>query len=114
MSSSSSSSSSGGGVFNAFNAMREYLGKMESLSGMKALLLDSDTNSIVALVYSQTEVIANSTYLLENVETIAWTEEDQKSTFHHLKAVVFIRPTDRSINAFKKFLKSARYKEYYV
>jgi len=33
---------------------------------------------------------------------------------HHLKAVVFIRPTPKSIQALKVHLKQPRFKEYHV
>lgn len=94
---------------NAIKASRDYVTKMiDDTPGMKILLLDQETTSVVSLVYSQTEILQKEVYLTERLEV------QTREAMPNLKAVVFIRPVQESINALKKELSSPKYSEYHI
>ena len=110
--------------------MTEYVLKaLSSVSGMKALLLDSETAGMAALVLSQTDAIAREVFLTDRIDLKALEEADSmprmnargemqraeaKETLHHLKAVALIRPTMASVQKLKAVMKSGRFKDYYI
>ena len=82
--------------------VRYYIEKMlKEVTGMKAMLLDSETTRIVSTVYSQSEILEQEVYLVEKldsdpgeqllhlkVRTISLLDASRASTFvcltHHL------------------------------
>lgn len=74
---------------------------------MKALLLDPITSKIVSMVYSQTQVLEKEVYLIELLGK-------KHEPMNHLKAAVFIQPTEANIDALIKELKDPKFKEYHV
>jgi vacuolar protein sorting-associated protein 45 len=66
---------------------RSYIDKMiDSVDGMKVLILDATTTQIVSSVYSQTEILKRSVYLVRLLS-----QEVEAQT--HLQAIIFCRPT---------------------
>ncbi|XP_060962498.1 vacuolar protein sorting-associated protein 45 homolog isoform X2 [Cannabis sativa] len=54
------------------SAARDYINWMlQDISGMKVLILDSHTVSIVSVVYSQSELLQKEVFLVELIESIA-------------------------------------------
>lgn len=50
--------------------VRYYIEKMlKDVTGMKALLLDSETTRIVSTVYSQSEILEHEVYLVEKLDS---------------------------------------------
>lgn len=93
------------------SAVKEYINRMlQDISGMKVLILDSDTVSIVSVVYSQSELLQKEVFLVELVDSIAKSIEPMS----HLKAIYFLRPTSRNIQHIKKQLASPRFGEYHL
>lgn len=83
---------------------------LQDISGMKVLILDSDTVSIVSVVYSQSELLQKEVFLVELVDSIAKSIE----AMSHLKAIYFVRPTSRNIQHIKRQLASPRFGEYHL
>ena len=49
---------------------RYYIEKMlKEVTGMKAMLLDSETTRIVSTVYSQSEILEQEVYLVEKLDS---------------------------------------------
>jgi hypothetical protein len=90
----------------------------------------------VALCYSQTEIIARDVVLVgragmlpnvsfhfehqltnddtdDEIDSLNETD-DRKQAMHHLKAVVFVRPTPNNIDRIKAILQKPKYKEYHI
>eukprot|EP00891_Asterochloris_glomerata_P009321 jgi/Astpho2/9321/fgenesh1_pm.00142_%23_3_t len=89
--------------------VRFYIEKMlKEVTGMKVLLLDSDTTRIVSTVYSQSEILEHEVYLVERLDG------DQKEQLLHLKAVCFLRPTRENIARVRRELREPRYGEYHL
>jgi hypothetical protein len=113
--------------------MTEYVLKaLSSVSGMKALLMDSETAGMAALVLSQTDAIAREVFLTDRIDLRDDGAADaaprmnargeleragaaaSKESLHHLKAVVVIRPVLSSVQRLRSVMKSGRFKDYYV
>lgn len=92
-------------------AARDYINRMlQDISGMKVLVLDSSTVSIVSVVYSQTELLKKEVFLVELVESISLSKEPMS----HLKAVYFLRPTSENIQHMRRQLAKPRFGEYHL
>ncbi|KAL1810799.1 hypothetical protein DCAR_0622891 [Daucus carota subsp. sativus] len=93
------------------SAVKDYINRMlQDISGMKVLILDSDTVSIVSVVYSQSELLQKEVFLVELVDSIAKSIEPMS----HLKAIYFVRPTSRNIQHIKRQLANPRFGEYHL
>uniref|UniRef100_A0A8C7J7P6 Vacuolar protein sorting-associated protein 45 n=1 Tax=Oncorhynchus kisutch TaxID=8019 RepID=A0A8C7J7P6_ONCKI len=70
-------------------AVKQYISKMieNSGPGMKVLLMDKETTSIVSVVYTQSEILQKEVYLFERIDS------QSRDNMKHLKAICFLRPT---------------------
>ncbi|GKV13884.1 hypothetical protein SLEP1_g24846 [Rubroshorea leprosula] len=93
------------------SAVRDYINRMlQDISGMKVLILDSQTVSSVSVVYSQSDLLQKEIFLVELMDSIS----KSKESMSHLKAVYFIRPTSENINHLRHQLSNARFGEYHL
>ncbi|XP_057974252.1 vacuolar protein sorting-associated protein 45 homolog isoform X2 [Malania oleifera] len=93
------------------SAVRDYISRMlQDISGMKVLMLDSHTVSIVSVVYSQSELLQKEVFLVELVDSIAMSKEPMS----HLKAVYFLRPTSENVQHMRRQLATPRFGEYHL
>ncbi|KAF2296585.1 hypothetical protein GH714_000361 [Hevea brasiliensis] len=93
------------------SAVRDYINRMlQDISGMKVLILDSQTVSIVSVVYSQSELLQKEVFLVELVDSIS----KSKESMSHLKAVYFLRPTPENIQHLRRQLANTRFGEYHL
>ncbi|KAK1275537.1 hypothetical protein QJS04_geneDACA023269 [Acorus gramineus] len=91
------------------SSARDYVGRMlQDISGMKVLVVDSQTVSIVSVVYSQSELLQKEVFLVELVDSMS------KESMAHLKAVYFLRPTSENIQHLRRHLASPRFGEYHL
>jgi vacuolar protein sorting-associated protein 45 len=88
-------------------AVQDYVTKMVQPSGMKALLLDEDTMSILSMVFSQSEILQKDVFLFERITS-------PREAMHHLTAICFLRPTQTSIDSLASELRHPKYGQYYV
>lgn len=95
--------------FSVIQSCQEYINKMIGIPGMKALILDDETTSIIAMVMSQTDIISKEVYLTERIDNLGNT-----GNYQHLKAIVFIRPTPSNITHIRALLATNKYKEYHM
>ncbi|KAL9359064.1 hypothetical protein Peur_047187 [Populus x canadensis] len=90
------------------SAARDCINRLlQDISGMKVLILDSQTVSIVSVVYSQTELLQKEVFLVELVDSISKSKEPMS----HLKAVYFLRPTLENIQHLRRQLANPRFGE---
>mmetsp|Transcript_25106 Transcript_25106/g.30915 ORF Transcript_25106/g.30915 Transcript_25106/m.30915 type:complete len:591 (-) Transcript_25106:38-1810(-) len=100
--------------------------------GMKVLILDAFTTQIVSCVYSQSEILSKEIYLVSrlddcthnpNLESITSSSGNSKAEHDlnltdkktsHLKAVIFLRPTEINIGLLVKELTRPRFAEYHL
>lgn len=96
---------------NLILAVKLYITKMaeESGPGMKVLLMDKQTTSIVSMVYTQSEILQKEVYLFERLDSKS-SDEPMK----HLKCIVFIRPTKENVSLLSNELRNPRYGTYYI
>mmetsp|Transcript_16400 Transcript_16400/g.55827 ORF Transcript_16400/g.55827 Transcript_16400/m.55827 type:complete len:570 (+) Transcript_16400:155-1864(+) len=90
--------------------VRAYLQRaiQEVGQGMKALVVDAETVSIVSAVMTQTEILQKEVYLVERLESPV------PEQMMHLKALCFVRPTQDNVSLLRRQLRSPRYGEYHL
>ena len=92
------------------SAVQFYVDKIvadPSVQGMKALILDPLTTKIVSMVYSQTQILEKSVYLVE----LLGVEHDPML---HLKASLFVQPTEANLALLIAELRNPKYSEYHI
>lgn len=93
------------------SAVRDYVNRMlQDISGMKVLVLDAQTVSVVSVVYSQSELLKKEVFLVEMVDSVSKSRESMS----HLKAVCFLRPTSENVQHLRRQLASPRFGEYHL
>ncbi|XP_031475979.1 vacuolar protein sorting-associated protein 45 homolog [Nymphaea colorata] len=89
--------------------VKEYVGKMlQDISGMKVLILDSQTVSIVSVAFTQSELLQKQVFLVEFVDS------SLKESMSHMKAVYFLRPTPENIQYLRKQLVNPRFGDHHL
>ncbi|RWS00836.1 vacuolar protein sorting-associated protein 45-like protein, partial [Dinothrombium tinctorium] len=92
-------------------AVKLYLNKMieECGFGLKSLLMDRETTSIVSMVFTQSEMLAKEVYLFERLD-----RSDSIDTMKYLKCIVFVRPTKENISYLCRELKAPKFGQYFI
>lgn len=89
--------------------VREYVKAMvDRITGMKVLILDSETVGIISMVFSQSEILEHEVFLVERIDA------EQHEKMRHLNAVCFLRPTNQNFIYLSRELKSPKYNEYHL
>ncbi|OTF75544.1 vacuolar protein sorting-associated protein-like protein [Euroglyphus maynei] len=85
------------------HAMKLYINKMvdDAGPGIKALLMDKETISIISIVYAQSDMLQKEVYLFEAIENYVPRQESLK----FVKCIVFVRPTEKNITYLIRELK---------
>uniref|UniRef100_A0A8D8Y8R7 Vacuolar protein sorting-associated protein 45 n=1 Tax=Cacopsylla melanoneura TaxID=428564 RepID=A0A8D8Y8R7_9HEMI len=98
---------------NAVRAVKQYVLKMTEQSGpgMKILLLDKQTTSIVSMVFTQSEILQKEVYMFENIEISSQCDYENMK---HLKCIALLRPTKENIALLCKELKNPKFGSYYI
>uniref|UniRef100_A0A670JWG8 Vacuolar protein sorting-associated protein 45 n=1 Tax=Podarcis muralis TaxID=64176 RepID=A0A670JWG8_PODMU len=99
-----------GGKMNVVFAVKQYIAKMieESGTGMKVLLMDKETTSIVSMVYTQSEILQKEVYLFERIDSA------NRENMKHLKAICFLRPTKENVDYLIQELRRPKYSTYFI
>lgn len=90
--------------------VRHYLEKIiadPQLEGMKALLLDADTTTVISMVMSQSHILQREVFLVEPLDAA-------HEPMRHLKAAVFVRPTPANIELLRRELKAPKFAQYHL
>lgn len=77
------------------------------ITGMKAILLDSETIGIISVIYSQSKLFKHDIYLIQKIA-------EKGDKMPHLKALYFVRPTKENIEMIINELKDPRFQEYHL
>uniref|UniRef100_V9KNW6 Vacuolar protein sorting-associated protein 45 n=1 Tax=Callorhinchus milii TaxID=7868 RepID=V9KNW6_CALMI len=95
---------------NVVQAVKEYISKMieESGPGMKVLLMDKETTSIVSMVYTQSEILQKEVYLFERIDST------NRESMKHLKAICFLRPTKENVELLIQELRCPKYSHFFI
>jgi vacuolar protein sorting-associated protein 45 len=104
-------------TFNAYKSAREYVTRiLGSVNGVKSLILDTETAGIIGVCYSQSDALAHSVLLTEQLNIIAprLSDDLQAQTFPYLTALVLIQPTSTSIRHLCNLVSSNRYTKYHI
>lgn len=95
---------------NVVLAVKQYVSKMieDSGPGMKVLLMDKETTSVVSMVYTQSEILQKEVYLFERIDSA------NRESMKHLKALCFLRPTKENVQYLIKELRRPKYSVYFL
>ncbi|XP_006001639.1 vacuolar protein sorting-associated protein 45 [Latimeria chalumnae] len=95
---------------NVVLAVKQYISKMieDSGPGMKVLLMDKETTSIVSMVYTQSEILLKEVYLFERIDSM------NRDSMKHLKAICFLRPTKENVEYLIQELHKPKYSVYFI
>ncbi|XP_042912502.2 vacuolar protein sorting-associated protein 45 [Parasteatoda tepidariorum] len=95
---------------NVITAIKLYVNKMidDCGSGMKVLLMDKETTSIVSMAFAQSEILQKEVFLFERLDMA------RSEHMKHLKCIAFLRPTKENIDNLACELKYPRYGQYYI
>ncbi|CAH1112646.1 unnamed protein product [Psylliodes chrysocephalus] len=98
---------------NVISAIKAYIVKMtsESEPGMKILLMDKETTSVISMVYGQSEIQQKEVFLLERIDSPNFANS---TGLRYLKCLVFVRPTQQNITALCNELRNPKYGAYYI
>ncbi|KAH8324997.1 hypothetical protein KR074_002697 [Drosophila pseudoananassae] len=96
---------------NLISGIKLYIDKMcsESGPGMKIILLDKETTSIISMAFSQSDMLQREVYLFERLDSGRSNER-----LKYLKCIVFIRPTKQNIQLLANELRNPKYNAYYI
>lgn len=90
-------------------AIQNYTNKMISdTSGMKVLLLDPETTSIISIVTTQSDLLSREVYLIDRIDN------PRRDKMKHLKCICFLRPTPESVQWLVEELRDPCYGDYYL
>ncbi|XP_058016648.1 vacuolar protein sorting-associated protein 45 isoform X1 [Ahaetulla prasina] len=95
---------------NVVLAVKQYISRMigDSGAGMKVLLMDKETTSIVSMVYTQSEILQKEVYLFERIDSL------NRESMKHLKAICFLRPTKENVEYLIQELRRPKYSSYFI
>lgn len=95
-------------------AARSYIDRIVSHKALrkesnvgKVLILDAYTTQVVANVFSQTQILENDFYLVEQLGS-------DHEPMPHLKAAVFVRPTAENVAILSREFADPQFKEYHL
>jgi vacuolar protein sorting-associated protein 45 len=80
----------------------------DSGAGMKVLIMDKDTISVVSMVYSQSDMLQKEVYNFEHLSNGA------RETMKHLSAICILRPSIENVELLCKELSSPKYGAYFI
>lgn len=91
------------------SAARNYVLQMlNNSTGVKALLLDEETASMVSVVVSQTELLKHDVFLTRLLD------KQGDATHPELQAIVYVRPTAENMRSLRKELAKAPFGSYKI
>ena len=94
----------------AYKAVHDYVNKiLKQVSGMKAMVLDSETITMVSVVYSQSESLLKEVFLTENIDLLPARRDFPTQSFPHLTAVLILQPSPATLHALQQLLSVPRY-----
>lgn len=75
---------------------------------IKALILDKDTTSTISMCATQSELLNHEIYLVDTIEN------NNRNVMRHLKCLVYVKPTEETIQALIRELDNPRYGDYHI
>jgi len=93
--------------------VKEYIQAMvDRITGMKVLILDSETIGIISMVFSQSDILRHEVFLTECIDADSFFAQEEK--MRHMNAVCLLRPTNKNFLQLSKELKAPKYNEYHI
>eukprot|EP00659_Diplonema_papillatum_P011307 gene11307-17371_t len=94
--------------FDLVACARRSIEKVVDEKGLKILLMDETTQDVVSMCYSFSDLLQKDLYLLDKVSS---TDRQKQG---HLKAMVYVRPTEENVQHICRELRNPLYAEYHL
>uniref|UniRef100_T1GDS0 Uncharacterized protein n=1 Tax=Megaselia scalaris TaxID=36166 RepID=T1GDS0_MEGSC len=96
---------------NVIVAVKLYIEKManEAGPGLKILLMDKETTSIVSMAFSQSDMLQKEVFLFERIDSGRSNEK-----IKYLKCICFLRPTKQNVALLSQELRNPKYGSYFI
>lgn len=95
-------------IMDIYESVRLYFSKMFAIPpGMKVLVVDEETLSIISVVIAFSEIMEKDIFLVERIKAA-------REPLNHLTGVYFVRPTSENVTLISQELKSPKYASYYL
>lgn len=79
-----------------------------SRSGMKAIIMDDFTTSIISAIYARSELLLREVYLFEQIDNIF------RERLNDVRCIVILRPTSENVDLLCRELDNPHYRSYYL
>lgn len=83
-------------------------GSVVEQSRIRALLLDKDTTTTISMCATQSDLLNHEIYLVDTIEN------QNRDIMRHLRCLVYVNPSEETIQALLKELQNPKYGEYYI
>ena len=94
--------------FDLIGCTRKSIDRAIDEKGLKVLLLDSVTEAVVSMTYSFNEMLSKDVYLIDQMSN------PKRQRQGHLKAILFIQPTEQNCEFIERELRDPMYGGYYL
>ena len=92
-----------------------YIKKMiEQVHGSKVLYLDKITTGIIAQLLTQSQALDYNVFLTQQLGIEIKNNKNKRNNIAHLRAVVFVRPTDENVQYLINHLKDPKHEYYHI
>jgi len=92
-----------------------YIKKMiEQVHGSKVLYLDKITTGIIAQLLTQSQALEYNVFLMQQLGIEIKNNKNKRNNIAHLRAVVFVRPTDENVQYLINHLKDPKHEYYHI
>uniref|UniRef100_A0A1I7ZMW8 Vacuolar protein sorting-associated protein 45 n=1 Tax=Steinernema glaseri TaxID=37863 RepID=A0A1I7ZMW8_9BILA len=92
-------------------ATQKYVEEMIRCAGpgMKVLLMDKETTSLISCVFSQSDMMQREVYLFERLDS-----HGPRDPIKYLKCIIFVRPTAENVQLITEELRKPRFSCYHI
>lgn len=91
------------------NSQPKYGGaNIAEQSRIRALLLDKDTTTTISMCATQSDLLNHEIYLVDTIEN------QNRDVMRHLRCLVYVNPSEETIQAVLQELQNPKYGEYYI
>jgi vacuolar protein sorting-associated protein 45 len=91
----------------AIKGIRDYVSAMiDSVKGVKVLLLDEHTNAIISVAFTQSELMKSEVFLVDLLKS------EKREKMPNVRCITFLRPTRDNYHLLKEELADPKYQAY--
>ena len=101
--------------YNCIKAVQQYINRIlkprdaqHAISGMKCMLMDKDTKTMVSMVTNMSAIGKQEVFSVDNLESAA------PESLGHMKVIIIARPSRDSLARIEEHLRAPKFVEYHL